>query len=100
MSKRSVLSALLVTMALGLTAAAPAARADAGDISLDMLLMLGDRNKDRMLSKQEFIEVMGKAYDMHMTKVKKMQDSAKYTKDNALTRDGLQMLFGDAHKGA
>jgi hypothetical protein len=100
MKQRSVLSALLVTMALGLAAAAPVARADAGDISLDMLLMMGDRNKDRMLSKQEFIEVMGKAFDMQMAKVKKMPDAAKYTKDNALTRDALQLLFGDAHKGA
>lgn len=100
MNKRHLLSAVVVAMGLSLSIAAPAARADSHEFSLEMLLKMGDRNNDRMLTKQEFIEAMGKAYDKHMTRLKKMPDGAKYMKDNAMTRDGLKMLFDDVHKGA
>lgn len=100
MMKRQMLAAAMLAMGVGLTAVAPAARADAGDITLDMLLQLGDRNKDRMLTRQEFVEAMGMAYDKHMEKLKKMSDSSQYMKGNAMTRDGLKMLFNDIYHGA
>lgn len=100
MTKRSLLTALVLAMGLGLSATAPAARASSHEFTLDQLLKMGDRNNDRMLNRQEFIEAMGKAYDQHMTKLKKMQDAAKYMKGDAMTRDGLKMLFDDVHEGA
>lgn len=57
----------LVATALALTAGATAARAETNDdMSFSGMFKADriDRNKDRMVSKAEFIEMMGKVWDM------------------------------------
>ncbi|MDH4289338.1 MAG: hypothetical protein OEV65_11370 [Aquincola sp.] len=54
-----------------------------------------DRNKDGMISKQEFLDEMGKRYDMAMAEIKKMPaaDQAKMMKGTQLTTDGFAMVL-------
>jgi hypothetical protein len=54
-----------------------------------------DRNKDGMVSKKEFLDEMGKRYDMAMADIKKMPaaDQARMMKGNLLMPDGFAMLL-------
>ena len=52
-----------------------------------------------MITKQEFLDAMSKAYDMKMEKYKAAKDS-KMMKGDAMTRDGLKGLINDINHGA
>ena len=98
--KKALLAA--TAMSLGLMAATVSlpARADAGDITFNAIFAMADKNKDSMITKQEFLDAMGKAYDMKMAKMKAAQDADKMMKGNAMTMDGLKSLINDVHSGA
>jgi len=89
-------------MSLGLMAATVSlpARADAGDITFNAIFAMADKNKDSMITKQEFLDAMGKAYDMKMAKMKAAKDADKMMKGNAMTMDGFKSLINDVHSGA
>jgi len=53
-----------------------------------------------MITKQEFLDAMGKAYDMKMAKMKAAKDADKMMKGNAMTMDGFKSLINDVHSGA
>jgi hypothetical protein len=53
-----------------------------------------------MITKQEFLDAMGKAYDMKMAKMKAGKDADKMMKGNAMTMDGFKSLINDIHTGA
>jgi len=86
-------------IALGLMAAAPA-RADMGDLTFNEIFAMADKDKNAVVTKQEFLDAMGKAYDMKMAKMKAGKDAGTMVKGNAMTRDGLKALINDLHSGA
>ncbi|HJW52573.1 MAG TPA: hypothetical protein VJ501_11220 [Burkholderiaceae bacterium] len=98
--KRRLLATSIMAIALSAGLAAPPARADSGDIAFQMIWQMADANKDNMVTKAEFLDAMGKAYDMKMEKMKAMKDSSKMMKGDAMTKDGLKSLVNDIHHGA
>jgi hypothetical protein len=94
--KKMHFAAAALAMSLGLGAAMPV-YADMGDITFNMIFEMADKNKNQMITKQEFLEAMGKAYDM---KMKAMKGDAMMVKGDAMTRDGLKSLIADIYKGA
>ena len=98
--KKALLAA--TAMSLGLMAATVSlpARADAGDITFNAIFAMADKNKDSMITKQEFLDAMGKAYDMKMAKMEAAKDTDKMMKGNAMTMDGFKSLINDLHSGA
>jgi hypothetical protein len=88
--------------AFGLMAATASlpARADMGDITFNMIFEMADKDKNAMITKQEFLDAMGKAYDMKMAKMKAGKDADKMMKGNAMTKDGLRGLINDLHYGS
>lgn len=94
---------IAATMAMGLVSATVAlpARADSHDrdMNFEMIFKLADKNKDSMVTKAEFLEAMGKAYDMKMAKMKTAKDD-KMMKGDAMTRDGVKALVADIYRGA
>jgi hypothetical protein len=89
-------------LALGLMAATASlpVRADQGDIDFKMIWEMADKDKNSMITKQEFLDAMGKAYDMKMAKMKTAKDADKMMKGDAMTRDGFKSLINDIHSGA
>jgi hypothetical protein len=89
-------------MSFGLLAATASlpARADAGDITFNAIFAMADKNKDSMITRQEFLDAMGKAYDMKMAKMKAAKDADMMMKGNAMTMDGFKSLINDLHSGA
>ena len=63
MNPRSVLRPLAVALALAGTSAAALADGDIYSRLMDMRAM--DRNRDGMVSKEEFLAMVAKAWDMH-----------------------------------
>ncbi len=61
---------------------------------------MADKNKDTMVTKAEFLDAMGRAYDMKMASYKKAGDTGKMMKGDALTKDGLKQLVADVYKGS
>jgi hypothetical protein len=88
--------------AFGLMAATASlpARADMGDLTFNTIFAMADKDKNAMITKQEFLDAMGKAYDMKMAKMKAGKDADKMMKGNAMTMDGLKSLINDLHSGA
>jgi len=89
-------------LAFGLMAASATlpARADMGDITFNEIFAMADKNKDSMITKQEFLDAMGKAYDMKMAKMKAGKDSSMMMKGDAMTKEGFKSLINDIHHGA
>jgi hypothetical protein len=98
MKKSIVAASALALTLLGGVVSTPA-RADAGDIYFEMVFAMADKNKDTMVSKAEFLDAMGRAYDMKMTSYKKGGDTGKMMKGDAMTKDGLKQLVADIYKG-
>ena len=98
--KRSMMA--IPALALGLMAATATfpVRADMGDITFNMIFEMADKNKNGMITKQEFLEAMSKAYDMKMAKMKDSKDGAMMMKGDAMTKDGFKSLINDIHHGA
>jgi hypothetical protein len=90
------------TMSLGLLAATVSlpARADSHDLNFGFVIKMADANKDSMITKEEFLAAMGKAYDMKMAKMKAGKDANMMVKGNAMTMEGFKSLINDIHSGA
>ena len=88
-------------LAFGLMAASASlpARADMGDITFNEIFAMADKNRDTMITKQEFLDAMSKAYDMKMKKMKASKDSAMM-KGDMMTKEGFKSLINDIHSGA
>lgn len=96
--KKMHAAAAILAMALGTGVAMPAF-ADSHDtnMSFEMIFKMADKNKNNMVTKQEFLDAMGKAYDMGM---KKMKADPMMVKGSEMTREGLKALIADIYKGA
>lgn len=97
--KKTVLAATMVALGLAAGAVSMPVRADSHDtqMNFEMIFKLSDKNKDSMVTRAEFLDAMGKAYDMKMDKMKK---DGKMVKGDAMTRDGFKSLINDIHHGA
>jgi hypothetical protein len=62
-----------------------------------MLEKMTDSNKDKMVSKKEFLDVMGMAYDKAM---KEMAKKPNMVKDNNLTMEAYKELIRQLYSGA
>ena len=71
---RSLFAASAVTLGLMATTLSLPARADSGDLTFNAIFAMADKNKDSMVTKQEFLDAMSKAYDMKMSKMKSSKD--------------------------
>jgi hypothetical protein len=96
---KSLFAASAVTLGLMSAALSLPARADGGDITFNAIFAMADKNKDTMVTKQEFLDAMSKAYDMKMAKMKSSKDSMMM-KGDAMTKDGFKSLINDLHSGA
>ena len=76
-------------LAFGLMAATASlpARADTADITFNEIFAMADKNRDSMITKQEFLDAMSKAYDMKMAKMKVAKDSKTMMKDDAMKKN-------------
>ncbi len=94
---KTQIAAVALTMALG--AGAMPAHADSHDTNMnfEMIFKMADKNKNSMVSRQEFLDAMGRAYDMGM---KKMKGDSMMVKGSEMTRDGLKALIADIYRGA
>jgi EF hand len=98
--KKPFLAASALTLGMLAAAASLPARADQGDVDFNKIFAMADKNKDSMITKQEFLDAMGKAYDMKMEKMKAAKDSAMMMKGDAMTKDGFKSLINDIHHGS
>lgn len=94
--KKMHFAAAALMLALGAGTAMPV-YADAGDMTFEKIFQMADRNSDKMVSRQEFLEAMGLAYD---SKMKSMKGNAGMVKGDLMTRDGLKALIADIYRGA
>ena len=93
------ISLAVAVLSLGLAAASPA-RADAGDITFNAIFAMADKDRNAMITKQEFLDAMSRAYDMKMEQMKAGKDAGTMVKGNAMTREGFKALINDIHSGA
>lgn len=86
-------------LTLGALMSTAPAYAQAGDKSFPFneFFKMVDVNKDSMVSRQEFLEAMGKMYDKGMAK---MKADPKMVKGDLMTMDGVRALLQDIYKGA
>ncbi|MFN7573022.1 MAG: hypothetical protein ACK5TK_16455 [Betaproteobacteria bacterium] len=100
MNRKSFLAATALALGLGAASIAMPASADPGDMSFEQIFKMADKNNDKMITRAEFLEAMGKAYDMKMEKMKKGKDAGKMMKGDAMTLDGFRSFINDIHHGA
>ena len=98
---RCLFSVSAATFAILAATASLPARADSHDtqMSFEMVFRMADKNKDGMVTRAEFMDAMGKAYDMKMSKLKATKDTTMI-KGDAMTKEALKSLFNDIHSGA
>ena len=89
--KKSILGAAALAMIIGLTAVPLTA---AAKDRTPELMMMADTDKDGMVSRQEYLDAIGKMYDEKMAKMKKMKpaEMGKMMKGDLLTTDGLRAM--------
>jgi uncharacterized protein YdaL len=98
--KKTLLAASAVSLGLMSATFSLPARADQGDIDFKMIWEMSDKNKDSMVTKQEFLDAMSKAYDMKVAKMKAAKDADKMMKGSAMTMDGFKSFINDIHHGS
>lgn len=95
--KRTFLSASALALALSTATISMPAFARADDLSFPIIFKMADKNNDGTVTREEFVEAMGKAYDMRMSA---MKGDAKMVKGNAMTRVGVRDLLNSVYHGA
>jgi hypothetical protein len=93
MKIRYTVAALAVALS---AAAALPARAEE-PWTFDKVFRMADKNKDSMVTRDEFLAAMGEVYDAHM---KAKKSDPKMVKGNAMTRDAMKDLIAEIYKGA
>lgn len=96
--KKLILSAASAALALGLVTITTTASAKD---RYPAWVMSADANNDGMVSKEEFLQAMGKMYDDKMGKMKKMSaaDQAKMMKDDQMTIEAFRIMYRDISGG-
>jgi hypothetical protein len=94
---RLAVSALAISL---MAVTALPARADSGDITFNMIFEMADKDRNAMVTKQEFLDAMSKAYDMKVAKMKAGNDAGSMIKGDAMTKQGFKSLINDLHSGA
>lgn len=90
--KKAALAAVVLAAGFGLSAPASA---DPG--AFEWLMKQTELHRDGAVTKQQFLEAMGRAYDQSMAK---MKDDAKMVKGGMMTMDGMRALLADLYRGA
>jgi hypothetical protein len=98
MNKRLFAVSAAALAVLASTASLPV-RAQTDDLTFTKIFEMADKNKDTMITKQEFLDAMSKAYDVKMEKYKAAKDT-RMMKGDAMTKGGLKSLLNDIHYGA
>lgn len=97
--KKLILGAASAALALGLITATTVA--SAAKDRYPPWVETADLNKDGMVSKDEFMQVMTKMYDEKMAKMKKMSpsDQAKMIKDDLMTIEAFRIMYREISGG-
>ena len=93
--KKIHFAAAALTAALTAGASLPAYAED--PYNFDKVFRMADKNKDSMVTREEFLGAMSEVYDMHM---KAKKGDPKMVKGNAMTRDAMKDLIAEIYKGA
>ena len=93
--KLRILAASAITLAT-LISTAPAYAQGATEIRVDDLIKMADKNNDGMVTRQEFVNAMGRMYDKSMAK---MASDTKMVKNHMMTKDGVRALLSDLYIG-
>jgi predicted GNAT family acetyltransferase len=90
--KRLTLGAAAIALSLGLATAATTASAKD---RYSQMAAAADMNKDGMVSKDEFLQAMGKMYDEKMAKMKTMPaaEQAKMIKEYNMTIEAYRRML-------
>lgn len=101
MKRRGMATAIAMAIAVAATIASAPATAQVvdEDISFDGMLKMADRNRDGMVSRTEFMDAMGTAYDRYMAKAKANRSSDRMMKGDALLPAGFRELFRMMYPG-
>lgn len=96
--KKLILGAVSAALALGLVTTTTIASAKD---RYPAWVETADVNKDGMVSKDEFLQVMGKMYDENMGKMKKMSaaDQAKMIKNDFMTIEAFRVMYREISGG-
>lgn len=95
--KKSFVAASAIALALGAATIATPAFARNDDLTFPIIFQMADKNADGMVTKEEFLAAMARAYDMKMDA---MKGDTRMVKGNAMTRDGLRDLLNSVYSGA
>lgn len=85
--------ALTGMLAAGVGIGAPAS-ADPG--AFEWLMKQAELSRDGAVTKQQFLDAMGRAYDQTMAK---MKNDPKRVRHGMFTRDGMRELLADIYRG-
>lgn len=91
------LTASALALGLSTSLAVLPSQARAEQLTFPVIFKMADKNNDGMVTRQEFLDAMGQAYDKKMAA---MKNDAKMVKGAAMTRDGLKSLLNDVYHGA
>ena len=96
--RKSLLAVMITSMAVA-GFLSPSYAVGDGSMSFDEIFRMADKNNNKMVTKEEFLDAMGRAYDM---KIKKMKGSKDETmvKGNAMTREGLKSFLEEVYRGS
>ncbi len=97
--KKAMITAAILAIAATSPAFAQGTRGGMDQLSFEQLLNIADKDKNKSVTKQEFLEAMGKAYDMKMEAYKAAKDT-KMMQGDGMTPDGLRSLLRDVNHGA
>jgi hypothetical protein len=95
---KTIIAATILALA-STTVLAQQPRGGMDQLSFEQLLNIADKDKNKAVTKQEFLDAMGKVYDMKMEKFKGAKDT-KMMQGDGLTREGVKSLIEDIYRGA
>ncbi len=88
--KKALIAAAMLAVGLGIGAPASA---DPG--AFEWLMKQAELSRDGAVTKQQFLDAMGRAYDQAMAK---MKNDPKRVQRGMLTEDGMRELLADIYR--
>jgi hypothetical protein len=93
-------AALILALGAGVPGLASAqAGASADDMRFAVMWEMADANRDGMVTRKEFMDAMGAAYDRHMSRMKTGRDTASMVKGEMLSAAAIRKLFQELYPG-
>lgn len=97
--KKSMIAFAIVFLTASPAVMAQAVGEGSNQLSFERFMAMADKDRNRMVTRQEFLDAMGMAYDMKMERYKAANDP-KMMQGIGMTRDGVKSLLDDIYRGA